>query len=43
MTHAHLLALARRHEVRLATFDRGVMALAGGQTEDVVLLDPAMR
>ena len=29
VTDAHLVALARRHKARLATFDRGVAALAG--------------
>ena len=28
VTDAHLLALARRHGARLATFDRGMAALA---------------
>lgn len=36
VTDAHLLALARRHAARLATFDAGVHALAGGA--DVELL-----
>lgn len=36
VTDAHLLALARRHEVPLITFDAGVLALGGG--EDVELL-----
>jgi uncharacterized protein len=31
VTDAHLLTLARRHDVRLVTFDRGVVALAGGE------------
>jgi toxin-antitoxin system PIN domain toxin len=38
VTDAHLLALARRHGARLATFDRGVRALAGRDAEDVVLV-----
>lgn len=36
VTDAHLLALARRHGARLATFDRAVGRLAGG--DDVVLV-----
>lgn len=36
VTDAHLLTLARRREVRLVTFDRGLLALAGGH--DVELL-----
>jgi toxin-antitoxin system PIN domain toxin len=36
VTDAHLLALARRHGVRLVTFDTGVLALADGH--DVELL-----
>jgi toxin-antitoxin system PIN domain toxin len=39
VTDAHLLALARRHEARLATLDRGVAALAGG--EDLLLVPVA--
>ncbi len=39
VTDAHLLALARRHGARLATLDRGIAALAGG--EDVVLVPVA--
>lgn len=39
VTDAHLLALARRHGARLATFDRGVAGLAGG--EDLVLVPVA--
>ena len=35
---AHLLALARRHGARLATLDAGVLALAGSQAKDVVLV-----
>ena len=31
VTDAHLLTLARRHGVRLVTFDRGLLALADGQ------------
>lgn len=30
VTDAHLLALARRHGVRLLTFDRAIVPLAGG-------------
>lgn len=36
VTDAHLLALSRRHGARLATFDRGVGALAGGR--DILLV-----
>jgi len=36
ITDAHLLAVARRHGARLATLDRGIAALAGG--EDLVLV-----
>ena len=36
VTDAHLLALARRHEASLVTFDRGFVALSGGQ--DVVVV-----
>ena len=39
VTDAHLLAVARRHGARLATLDRGVAALAGG--DQVVLLGEA--
>jgi hypothetical protein len=38
VTDAHLLALARRHGARLATLDRGVVALAGSDADDVVLV-----
>lgn len=36
VTDAHLLTLARRHGVRLVTFDAGLLALGGA--EDVELL-----
>jgi toxin-antitoxin system PIN domain toxin len=36
VTDAHLLAVARRHGAQLATLDRGIAALAGGQ--DVVVV-----
>lgn len=36
VTDAHLLTLARRHEVRLVTFDPGIQGLADGR--DVELL-----
>lgn len=36
VTDAHLVALARRQGMRLVTFDRGVLTLAGGR--DVELL-----
>jgi uncharacterized protein len=38
VTDAHLLALARRHGARLATFDRAVTALAGQDAGTVVLV-----
>jgi uncharacterized protein len=38
VTDAHLLALARRHEARLATLDRAVTALAGEGDSAVVLV-----
>jgi uncharacterized protein len=37
VTDAHLLTLARRHEMRLITFDTGARALGG---DDVDLLSP---
>lgn len=37
VTDAHLLAVARRHQCRLATLDHGIVALSGG-SESVVLL-----
>lgn len=40
VTDAHLLAVARRHGARLATFDRAVVQLATGGTDDVVALSP---
>ena len=39
VTDAHLLAVARRYGARLATLDRGVAALAGG--DQVLLLGEA--
>lgn len=39
VTDAHLLAVARRHGARLASLDRGVVALAGG--DDLVLVPVA--
>jgi predicted nucleic acid-binding protein len=39
VTDAHLLALARRHGARLATIDRGIATMAGG--EDLVLVPVA--
>jgi predicted nucleic acid-binding protein len=36
VTDAHLLALARRHGGRLATFDRGIAALDGGEDVELV-------
>lgn len=38
VTDAHLLAVARRHQARLATLDRGVATLAGDSPGDVVLV-----
>lgn len=38
VSDAHLLAVARRHGVRLATLDRGLKAVAGRQSDDVVLV-----
>jgi toxin-antitoxin system PIN domain toxin len=38
VTDAHLLAVARRHRARLATFDRGVAGMAGAAAADVVLV-----
>jgi predicted nucleic acid-binding protein len=38
VTDAHLLALARRHGVRLATLDRGVVQIAGPSARDAVLV-----
>lgn len=46
VTDAHLLALARRRNGRVVTFDRGLVALAGAEAaKDVVLLGglPAPR
>lgn len=36
VTDAHLLALARRHGVRLATLDRGVSGLAEGKDLELI-------
>lgn len=38
VTDAHLLALAKRHDARLATFDRGVAAMAGPDRDQVELI-----
>lgn len=38
VTDAHLLTLARRHHLRLVTFDAGLLALADDRPEDVELL-----
>ena len=38
VTDAHLLAVARRHGVSVATLDRQIAALAGGQDVTVVPL-----
>ena len=38
VTDAHLLALARRHGARLATFDHALTAMAGDAAADVVLV-----
>jgi toxin-antitoxin system PIN domain toxin len=40
VTDAHLIAIARRHGGRLATLDRGIAALAGGEDVDLVPLHP---
>lgn len=40
VTDAHLLALAKRHDARLATFDRGVAAMAGADRNQVELISP---
>jgi toxin-antitoxin system PIN domain toxin len=36
VTDAHLLTLARRHKVRLVTFDSGIQRLADGQDVDLL-------
>jgi predicted nucleic acid-binding protein len=36
VTGAHLLALARRHGMRLVTFDAGAAALADGRDVEVL-------
>jgi len=41
LTDAYLIALAEAHNGALATFDRGVLALATGVFDDVVELVPA--
>lgn len=38
VTDAHLVALAKRHDARLATFDRGVAAMAGADRDQVELI-----
>jgi predicted nucleic acid-binding protein len=38
LTDAYLLTLARRRKGTVATFDRGIRTLAGGQLKDVVEL-----
>jgi len=38
VSDALLLALARRHGARLATFDRGMKALAGAAGDDIALI-----
>lgn len=37
VTDAHLLALARRHQAQLVTFDRGVVSLAGTSSDVVTV------
>lgn len=37
VTDAHLLVLARRHEMPLVTFDAGIGALAGGEGVELLL------
>jgi predicted nucleic acid-binding protein len=36
VTDAHLLALARRHGVKLVTFDSGVLALGDGESVELL-------
>jgi toxin-antitoxin system PIN domain toxin len=36
VTDAHLLTLARRHGVRLVTFDLGILAMGGGDDVEVL-------
>lgn len=38
VSDVHLLAVARRHEVRLATLDRGMRSISGTGADDVVLI-----
>lgn len=38
VTDAYLLGLALHHDARLATFDRGLVALAGGEHRAVIAL-----
>lgn len=38
VSDAHLLALARRHRGRLATLDRGLVDLAGGDSTRITLI-----
>jgi uncharacterized protein len=38
VTDAHLLALARHHGAHLATLDRGLVAMAGHEASDVILV-----
>ena len=38
VTDAHLLALARRHGVRLVTLDRAIASLAGDGGKDVLVV-----
>ena len=40
ISDAHLLALARRHQGRLATLDQGLVELAGGDSDRRVTLIP---
>jgi predicted nucleic acid-binding protein len=39
VTDAHLITLARRHGLRLVTFDTGAAALAGGADVELLTLD----
>lgn len=39
-TDTHLPALARRHDARLVTLDRGIAALTGAGGTDVVVISP---
>ena len=40
VTDAHLIALAVRHDARLATFDRGLAAIAPKHAKNVIVIPP---